>query len=265
MVVMDIYTLSRNFFNWSFENPDKINTNHVALYFFCIENCNRLGWKEKFGLPTSMAKEAIGIKNFRTYKKTLDDLVEFGFILMIEKSKNQYSSNIIAIVKYTKAHAKAHAKALDKALIKHSTKQSKSIDSIDIPIYNNTSIQDTNTQIDKNDFYILQLEYLENLDRDIYDKLKTEYGIIEPLIYKHTNQHPITYYDLVQHLAEAIKDDAWKQSLITRFGLNYKFTKAMADYFNLLKTNYEYLNFKDTYDFRKYFANWFNTKKESYK
>jgi hypothetical protein len=45
---------------------------------------------------------------------------------MIEKSKNQYSSNIIAIVKNTKAPTKA----LDKALQKHSTKHSQSTASI---------------------------------------------------------------------------------------------------------------------------------------
>lgn len=77
-----------------------------------------------------MAKEAIGIRNFRTYKKALTDLVDFGFIKMIEISKNQYSSNIIAIVQNTKAHTKA----LTKASTKHIQKQSKSIDSIDIPI-----------------------------------------------------------------------------------------------------------------------------------
>jgi hypothetical protein len=51
---------------------------------------------------------------------------------MIEKSKNQYSSNIIAIVKNTTASAKA----LDKALQKHSQKQCKSIVSINKPINN---------------------------------------------------------------------------------------------------------------------------------
>jgi hypothetical protein len=127
---VDVFALIRNWFDWCFENPEKINPNHTALYFFCIEHCNRLGWKEKFGLPTSMAKEAIGIRNFRTYKKALTDLVDFGFIKMIEISKNQYSSNIIAIVQNTKAHTKA----LTKASTKHIQKQSKSIDSIDIPI-----------------------------------------------------------------------------------------------------------------------------------
>lgn len=132
---MNSYDLSRSWFDWCFENPERINPNHSALYFFCIEHCNRLGWKEKFGLPTSMAKEAIGIRSYNTYKKTLDELVDFGFIRMIEISKNQHSSNIVALSNFNKALDKADAKALDKALQKHSTKQvestQQSISSID--------------------------------------------------------------------------------------------------------------------------------------
>ncbi len=127
---MNGYELSRKWFDWCFENPEKINPNHTALYFFCIEHCNRLGWKEKFGLPTTMAKEAIGIRSYNTYKNTLEDLVKFGFVIMIEKSKNQYSSNIIALSNFDNALDNA----LDKALIKHTSKQSESthqsIDSI---------------------------------------------------------------------------------------------------------------------------------------
>ena len=123
---MNSYELSRNWFDWSFENPEKINPNHSALYFFIIEHCNRLGWKEKFGLPTTMAKESIGIRSYNTYIKTLNDLVNFGFIKLIEKSKNQYSSNIIALSNFNKATDKA----LDKALVKHGTKQRESISSI---------------------------------------------------------------------------------------------------------------------------------------
>lgn len=123
---MNSYDLSRSWFNFAFENPEKVKPNHTALYFFIVEHCNRLGWKDKFGLPTTMAKDAIGIRNYRTYINTLNDLVDFGFIRMIEKSKNQYSSNMVAIVKNTKAPTKA----LDKALQKHSTKQVQSIDSI---------------------------------------------------------------------------------------------------------------------------------------
>jgi hypothetical protein len=128
------YELSRVWFDWCFENPEKISPNHTALYFFCIEHCNRLGWKEKFGLPTTMAKEAIGIKNYKTYIKTLNDLIEFGFITLIEKSKNQYSANIIALSKNTEAHGEALTKALTKATTKHMAKQVQSIVSIDKPI-----------------------------------------------------------------------------------------------------------------------------------
>ena len=88
--------------------------------------------------------EAIGIKSYNTFINTLKELVDFGFIQMVEKSKNQYSANIIALSNFNEAHNEA----LDKALIKHTTKQSEStiqstsesIDSIDKQIYNNTNL-----------------------------------------------------------------------------------------------------------------------------
>ena len=128
---MNGYELSRAFCNWAFENPEKIKPIHYAIYFFTIEHCNRLGWKEKFGLPSQMVMEAIGVKNWRTYSEGLNELISFGFLEMIETSKNQYSSNIVAIVNFTKASAEASTKALDKALSKHSTKQCQSTVSID--------------------------------------------------------------------------------------------------------------------------------------
>lgn len=136
---MNSYELSRTWFNWCFDNPDKSKPIHTAIYFFAIEHCNRLGWKEKFGFPSQMVMEALGIKNWRTYSKALNELVQFGFINMIEISKNQYSSNIIAIVKNTKATTKA----LDKALHNHSTKQGQSIVSINKQITSNKE-QDNN-------------------------------------------------------------------------------------------------------------------------
>lgn len=124
---MNSYDLSRKFWDWAFDNPDKVKPIHGAIYFFAIEHCNRLGWKKKFGLPSQMVMEAIGVRNWRTYSKGLNELADFGFIEIVEKSKNQYSSNIVAIVNFTKAHTKA----LDKALQKHAQKQVKSTVSID--------------------------------------------------------------------------------------------------------------------------------------
>ncbi len=127
---MDYFKLTRIFWDFAFENPEKIKPNHCALYLFIIEHCNRLGWKKKFGLPTEMTKEAIGIRSYNTYIQTLNDLVEFGMVDIIEKSKNQYSSNIIALSNFDKALDKALDKASVKHTIKHSESTQQSIDSI---------------------------------------------------------------------------------------------------------------------------------------
>ena len=130
------YELSRQWFDFSFENPDKVKPIHTAIYFFACEHCNRLGGKDKFGLPSVMTMEAIGVKSHNTYIKAFNDLVEWGFITLHQKSTNQYSANIIALSK----NNKALCKALDKAFIKHDIKQSEStvqsIDSIVKPINN---------------------------------------------------------------------------------------------------------------------------------
>lgn len=135
---LDYFKLMRNFWDFAFENPELIKPNHCALYAFTVEHCNRLGWKLKFGLPASMVLDAIGLKSYSVYKKTFDDLVEFGFIEVLQYSRNQHSSNIIAL----KENYKAHYKAYNKANVKHdrttleSTFQStlESTVSIDKPI-----------------------------------------------------------------------------------------------------------------------------------
>lgn len=135
---MTSYELSRAWFDFCFENPEKINPGHTAVFFFAIEHCNRLGWKDKFGFPSQMAMDAIGIRKYQTYVKFLNDLVEWGFFKMIQKSKNQYSANIICL---QNAMPK-NGKALDKAIKKHGQKQlqstgqstGQSMDSIDKPI-----------------------------------------------------------------------------------------------------------------------------------
>ncbi len=144
------YELSRAWFNWCFENPERISPNHTALYFFIIEHCNRLGWKKKFGLPTTMAKDAIGIKSYKTYIKTLNDLIDFGFIEMLEKSQNQYTANIVALVLFTEPHAKA----LDKAILNHMPKQVQTTcqtkDTIDKPITTKPITNNKGKSISKN-------------------------------------------------------------------------------------------------------------------
>jgi hypothetical protein len=171
---MDIFKLYRDFWDFAFENPEKIKPNHIAIFSFAIEHCNRLGWKEKYGLPSAMVMEATGIKSYNTYISAFNELVDFGFIKLVEKSKNQYSSNIIALSIFNKASNKA----LDKAFIKHTTKQSEStiqsIDSIDIQY---TSIQETINKYGEFKNVILTNEQ--------FSKAKDKYGeLLDKMIIK---------------------------------------------------------------------------------
>lgn len=145
---MNGYDLSRKFVDFSFENPSKIKPNHYALYFFSIEHCNRLGWKKEFGLPTTMTMEAIGIKSYKTYIATFEDLERFGFYNVVERSKNQYSSNIIELVNYTEAQTKA----LDKAFLKHGTKHCQSTDQLTVSINKPLTIKPLNHLYSESDF-----------------------------------------------------------------------------------------------------------------
>jgi hypothetical protein len=229
---MNSYELSRVFFNFSFENPERINPNHIALYFFCIEHCNRLGWKDKFGLPTTMAKEAIGIRSYNTYIKTLNELVDFGFIKMIEKSKNQYSSNIIALSK----NDKALDNALDKAFIKHASKQSEStqqsIDSIDKQI---TNKQITNKQLNISfdtfwNLYDKKIEKdkceskwnkLTNKDREDIINHIPKYKLATPD--KQYRKNPETYFNNKTWRDEIINSNSQAKQIIQQpTQINYK-------------------------------------------
>ena len=104
------YEFSRRWFDFSFANSKTVKPIHTAIYFFAVERCNRLGWKKEFGFPTDLAMEALGIKNYKTYIRALQDLVNWEFIKWIQKSKNQYTANVIALVINNKAQPKQVSK-----------------------------------------------------------------------------------------------------------------------------------------------------------
>jgi hypothetical protein len=110
---MNGYDLSRSWFNFRFENPTIVRAIHTELYFFVIDKWNRLGQKDSFGLPTQFTMDALGIGSYNTYKKAFSDLVEWGFITVVQSSSNQYQAQIIALSKIDKATDKA----LDRATI----------------------------------------------------------------------------------------------------------------------------------------------------
>ena len=160
---MNGYDLSRDFFAFKFENTNKIKANHTELYFYIIDLWNRLGQKKDFGLPTSVTMECLGIGSYNTYKKTLNDLIEFGFIILISDSKNQYQSKVIAISNFDKALDKALDKATIKALYKA---PDKALDSIDKQINNITNKQINNIEERKLKFASTLEPFLETYGKE---------------------------------------------------------------------------------------------------
>jgi len=156
---MNGYELSRIWFDWCFDNASKIKPIHTALYFFCVEHCNRLGWKKEFGLPRNMAMDAIGVKNNRTFTSAFNDLEEWGFIYVLERSTNQHSANIISIVASAE-NTLAPTKALDKAVYKHAHKQSIGI----APIYKPINQEQETTITTHSDFDLFFMAYGKKVD-----------------------------------------------------------------------------------------------------
>jgi hypothetical protein len=203
---LSLYELTRNFWDFCFENPDLVKPNDIALYFFILEHNNRLGWKTKFGLPTSMAMEATSIKSYNTYKASRERLVDWGFIIMVQESKNQYSSCIVAVSKFDKANNKA----LDKALMKHSTTHNESSvqsnDSIDKQINNTTTIQgeEENHPPPYSQRFLIEIEELEEfLNSD--QKWKEEVCMQNEITTSELETHIISFVKLLRLRGETSK------------------------------------------------------------
>jgi len=201
---MDYFNIMRNFWDYCFENPDKIRPIHIAVYCFAVEHCNRLGWKERFGFPTMMVCEAIGIKSVTTYSKALDELEKMKLIKVVEKSKNQWSANVIALSIFDKANNKA----LDKARGKHVSKHMEStpIGTVSI-IRPNTSKQKDKRQ----EFFSFFLSDLSKKPEDIFytgtdfNKRKIAmWKMFEPLGY--TIEQCKTYYERLHDRSWTNKD-----------------------------------------------------------
>lgn len=111
---MDGYSLSEAWFDFVSKNADKVECKHSALFYYIVEVFNKRKWPDVVGLPTDFTMGILNIGSYKTYKKTFDDLVAFGFIEVVEQSKNQFTSTKIALVKNAKADTKADSKHLPK-------------------------------------------------------------------------------------------------------------------------------------------------------
>jgi len=187
---LNSYELSRNFINFAFDNPEKISPNHYAIYFFAIEHCNRLGWKTKFGFPTMMACDAVGIKKPQTFIKYFNDLEDWGFIKVVERSKNQYSANIISLISATPKKGEA----MDKAMVKHAASKGQSNSPINKQV-NNITIEQ---EIDSSKLLSLYNSILGKTARVVNTKTKSQI--------KDRLKEGYTKEDIVKAIRNASKD-----------------------------------------------------------
>lgn len=94
-----IYTYIKIMYDFAEQYPEKIKPYHWALYIASVEKCNRLGWKDKFGLPTDQMMELCGICSRKIYYKARKELEEWKFIRIIQKSVNQSSATVITLLR----------------------------------------------------------------------------------------------------------------------------------------------------------------------
>ena len=165
---MNGYNLIRDWYNFKFENPSRVKASHSDFYCYLIDRWNRLGQKREFGLPTSVTMESLGIGSYNTYKKTLQDLIDFGFIKLVTESKNQHQSKVIALSK----NDKASTKALDEATTKAPIKATDTIDKQYNNITNEQYRSFAHLSISINEFHKLEVEYYKKDIDSILDDIQ---------------------------------------------------------------------------------------------
>lgn len=215
------YNLSRKWFDFCFDNPDKINTNHTALFMFIIEQWNRFWQKEKFWLPALYSMEALWIKSKTTYYKAFNDLVDFWFIEIIEMSKNQNTANIIAISKNKSAHKSAHKSALDLANVQQVDSTCVSGGNINKQINNKQLNNKKNKQIiskeiTKQEFWNEEINKMQDF---IKEKVKSFWLIYKKWKYERERIKNILtwkdFWEICENANMTRKDFVWNIILIS--------------------------------------------------
>ena len=152
MAESPIYSLIREWFDFTFENQDKVRPIHCAVYLWHVELNNRMGWVENFASPATQTMAACGILNYKTYKSCFDDLVSWGRIGIVKASKNQHQANIItilALVKNTNTHTNTLTKAdfspLESALVNFTKATTKALTKADLEDNESALVKNTNT------------------------------------------------------------------------------------------------------------------------
>ena len=85
------------FYEWVNNNPDKVDPYLCAVYFAILNRANRTGWKKNFAIILIDLQEDSGINSRTTMLKTLGRLEEYGLLITISKTQNQYKNRVICL------------------------------------------------------------------------------------------------------------------------------------------------------------------------
>lgn len=183
-------------------NNKQVKPVHTTLMLYIMFKNARFKNKDSFYLPTENTMENTGIGSHNTYSKTLKDLIDWGWVIMIEKSTNQWTANVISvnidkikdintelggISKYEEADTIAYDTADIKASVEQVSEQEESTGDIDNSINsinknnkNNNSanifLKFDHLSITKSDHEKLIEEFGENSVLDIYNRIRNYNG-----------------------------------------------------------------------------------------
>lgn len=189
---MNTYKLSKRFFDHVFETIDS-KPFDIALYFYILDLANRLGWKELIDLPTRLTMAGSRIGAYPTYKRSLVNLSNWGFIDWVYKATNDtLASNVIKLNCFDK-NDEADTKALAKAVMM----QYQSRDEADASTINYKPLNHkpkTNKQMEiffeKEDF-----EKYQNLKADNQKLIKNNLEIILKTNFELLSTHELSNVD----------------------------------------------------------------------
>jgi len=89
--------LTAAWFKWVAEHPAHARHIHFALYYFLVFYNAQIKWPPKFVFSLEEAKHHLGDAATSTYAGALNDLIEWGFVNLIQRGANQYRPTVISL------------------------------------------------------------------------------------------------------------------------------------------------------------------------
>lgn len=172
---INTYKLSKSFFDFVFETY-QAKPYDIALFFYIVDLDNRLGWKEYLDLPTKLTMSGSRIGSYKRYKKSLENLADWGFIDWVYRASNDSDAANIVKLNCIVENKEADSKAINKAVMMHyRSNDDAGVLTINNKIYKPFTLKPFNyieNIIEENDFLKYKKLKVEN-QKLIIENLKT--------------------------------------------------------------------------------------------